>query len=52
MAEAAPGCRVKAAGGIQTLEQTLAMIEAGASRIGASASVQIMNEFIAAHGND
>jgi deoxyribose-phosphate aldolase len=44
MAEAAPRCRVKAAGGIKTLEQTLAMIEAGASRIGASASVQIVEE--------
>jgi deoxyribose-phosphate aldolase len=52
MAEAAPGCRVKAAGGIKTLEQTLALIEAGASRIGASASVPIMDEYIAAHGNE
>lgn len=52
MAEAAPRCRIKAAGGIKTLEQTLAFIEAGATRIGASASVQIMEAFIAAHGND
>lgn len=51
MAEAAPGCGVKAAGGIRTLEQTLAMIEAGATRIGASASVEIMEEFAAAYGN-
>lgn len=51
MAEAAPRCKVKAAGGIRTLEQALAFIEAGASRIGASASVQIMEEYIAAHGN-
>ena len=35
---------VKASGGIHTKEETLAMIEAGASRIGASASVAIMNE--------
>ena len=35
---------VKASGGIRTKEETLAMIEAGASRIGASASVAIMNE--------
>jgi deoxyribose-phosphate aldolase len=33
---------VKAAGGIRTLEQTLQMIEAGANRIGASASVSIV----------
>jgi deoxyribose-phosphate aldolase len=52
MVEAAPGCRIKAAGGIKTLDQTLAFIEAGASRIGASASVQIMEEFIATHEND
>ncbi|MBL7215299.1 MAG: deoxyribose-phosphate aldolase [Phycisphaerae bacterium] len=51
MAESAPRCKIKAAGGIKTLEQTLAFIEAGAVRIGASASVQIMEEFIAANGN-
>ena len=34
---------VKAAGGIRTLADALAMIEAGASRIGASASVAIVN---------
>ncbi len=35
---------VKASGGIHTKEEALAMIEAGASRIGASASVAIMKE--------
>jgi len=35
---------VKASGGIHTKEECLAMIEAGASRIGASASVSIMKE--------
>ncbi|MHC4906596.1 MAG: deoxyribose-phosphate aldolase [Planctomycetota bacterium] len=45
MAEAAPRCKIKAAGGIKTLEQTLAFIEAGASRIGASASVEIVEQF-------
>lgn len=35
---------VKAAGGIATLDQALAMLEAGASRIGASRSVKIMQE--------
>jgi deoxyribose-phosphate aldolase len=37
-----PKFGVKAAGGIRTLEQALQMIEAGASRIGASASVSIV----------
>lgn len=35
---------VKAAGGISSLEQALAMIEAGANRIGASRSVKIIQE--------
>ncbi|NLH91924.1 MAG: deoxyribose-phosphate aldolase [Atopobium sp.] len=34
-------CKIKAAGGIHTKEEALAMIEAGADRIGASASVAI-----------
>lgn len=38
------GMGVKASGGIRDLETTLKMIEAGASRIGASASVKIINE--------
>lgn len=36
--------KVKASGGIRTLETALKMIDAGADRIGASASVNIMNE--------
>lgn len=36
--------KVKASGGIRTLADVLAMIDAGADRIGASASVQIMEE--------
>lgn len=52
MAEAAPNCKIKAAGGIKTLDQTLQMIDAGAVRIGASASVQIMEEFRMRHGSD
>jgi deoxyribose-phosphate aldolase len=44
MTEAAPRCRIKAAGGIRTLADTLAFIEAGATRIGASASVSILKE--------
>ena len=36
--------KVKASGGIKTLEQALAMIEAGADRIGTSSGVSIINE--------
>ncbi len=39
-----PGILVKAAGGITSLSQTQAMLDAGASRIGTSASVRIMKE--------
>ena len=39
-----PNMGVKASGGIRNLESALKMIEAGASRIGASASVSIVNE--------
>jgi deoxyribose-phosphate aldolase len=45
MAEAAPRCKIKAAGGIKTLEQALSFIEAGVSRIGASSSVQLIEQF-------
>jgi len=38
------GIGVKAAGGIRTLADALTMIEAGASRIGCSASVAILNQ--------
>jgi deoxyribose-phosphate aldolase len=36
---------VKASGGIRTLADVRTMLEAGASRIGASASVRILSEF-------
>jgi len=42
--ETAPRCRVKAAGGIRTAAQAIAMLEAGADRIGTSCAVQIMRE--------
>jgi deoxyribose-phosphate aldolase len=35
-------CRIKASGGIRTREQAIAMIEAGASRLGTSAGVTIV----------
>ena len=37
--------RVKASGGIRTLESALKLIDAGADRLGCSASVSIMNEY-------
>lgn len=40
-----PGMKVKASGGIRTLSETLDLLEAGADRIGASASVAIVKEF-------
>ncbi len=42
--EAPEGLAVKAAGGIRTLEDALDLLNAGASRIGASDSVKIMRE--------
>ncbi len=45
MKEYAPNCKVKAAGGIKTAKQAVAMLGAGADRIGVSASVQIIKEF-------
>jgi deoxyribose-phosphate aldolase len=39
-----PNMGVKASAGIRTFKQTLAMIEAGADRIGTSAGVQIIEE--------
>ncbi|WP_456371063.1 deoxyribose-phosphate aldolase [Thermodesulfatator atlanticus] len=37
--------KVKAAGGIRTLKQALALIEAGAERLGTSAGLEILSEF-------
>jgi deoxyribose-phosphate aldolase len=45
MKDSAPRCKVKAAGGIRTVNQVLEMLEAGAERIGTSSGVQIINEF-------
>jgi deoxyribose-phosphate aldolase len=43
MKEAVGGrCRIKASGGIRTREQAIAMIEAGASRLGTSAGITIV----------
>jgi deoxyribose-phosphate aldolase len=45
MKEAAPNCKIKAAGGIRTAKQAIEFLEAGAERIGTSSGVQIINEF-------
>jgi deoxyribose-phosphate aldolase len=39
-------CRVKASGGIKDLETVIAMVKAGAERIGTSAGPAIMEEFL------
>ncbi len=39
--------KIKAAGGIRTLEETLAFIRAGATRIGTSAGAKIVQEYLA-----
>ncbi len=51
MKESAPRCKVKAAGGIKTAQQALAMLSAGAERIGTSAGVAIIEE-IREHGRE
>lgn len=38
-------CKIKASGGIKTLDQALAFIEAGASRLGTSIGVELVTEF-------
>jgi len=38
--------KIKASGGIKTLDLANTMIEAGASRIGSSSSVEILNDFL------
>ena len=45
-----PTMGVKASGGVRDLETSLKMIEAGATRIGASASVNIVNDMKAVEG--
>lgn len=45
-----PSVGIKAAGGIRTLDEMLLAIEAGATRIGATATVAILNEAAARYG--
>ena len=49
--EAAGRIKVKASGGIRTLNDALSMVAAGADRIGTSAGVEIMAEFEALQGS-
>ncbi len=44
MKEYAPNCKVKAAGGIRTAKQAIALLDAGAERIGTSSGVQIIEQ--------
>ncbi len=43
--QAAPNCKIKAAGGIRTARQALEMLQAGAERIGTSSGPQIIEQF-------
>jgi len=45
-----PRIKIKAAGGIRDLEAALALIDAGAKRLGTSAGVEILKEFIEKKG--
>ena len=46
-AAAGPACRIKASGGIRTLAEVEALVQAGAERIGTSTGPSIMEEFLA-----
>jgi deoxyribose-phosphate aldolase len=43
--ETAPGCKVKASGGIKTAKQAIEFLEAGAERIGTSSGGEIIKQF-------
>ena len=45
MAKTVPGLGVKASGGVRTLDQLIDMVEAGATRVGASGTLSILQEF-------
>lgn len=52
MKESAPGCKVKAAGGIRTARKAIEMLAAGAQRIGTSSGVRIIEELRAGRKTD
>ena len=43
--ETAPSCKVKASGGIKTVGDAIAMLKAGARRIGTSSGIEIIRQF-------
>jgi deoxyribose-phosphate aldolase len=45
MAKTVPGLGVKASGGVRTLDQLIDMVEVGATRVGASGTISILEEF-------
>jgi deoxyribose-phosphate aldolase len=45
MSKTVPGLGVKASGGVRTLDQLIDMVEAGATRVGASGTLSILEEF-------
>ena len=45
MAKTVPELGVKASGGVRTLDQLIDMVEAGATRVGASGTISILEEF-------
>ena len=47
-----PAVKVKAAGGVRTLDQLIAVKEAGCSRCGATATITMLEEAILRFGND
>lgn len=51
-ASVGPKVKVKAAGGVRTLDQLIAVQEAGASRCGATATISILEEAKKRFGND
>jgi deoxyribose-phosphate aldolase len=44
-ASVGPEVQVKAAGGVRSLDSLLAVIDAGATRVGASAAFRMLDEF-------
>ena len=45
MAKTVPGLGAKASGGVRTLDQLIDLVEAGATRVGASGTISILEEF-------
>jgi deoxyribose-phosphate aldolase len=50
-ASVGPAVQVKAAGGVRSLDALLALIDAGATRVGASAAIPMLDEFKQRYSN-